>query len=74
VASMNEATKTNRIRGEEFKLRYLSGRVIDIGCGKDLVVPGAIPFDLPKAMPNGYSMISSPSRSTVSIVAIALST
>jgi len=45
---MNEATKTNRIRGEEFKLRYLSGRVIDIGCGKDLVVPGAIPFDLPQ--------------------------
>jgi len=45
---MNEAAKTNRIRGEEFKLRYLSGRVIDIGCGKDLVVPDAIPFDLPQ--------------------------
>ena len=48
MASMNEAAKTNRIRGEEFKLRYLSGRVIDIGCGKDLVVPDAIPFDLPQ--------------------------
>ena len=43
---MDEATKTNIIRGEEFKRRYLSGRVIDIGCGPDLVVPHAIPFDL----------------------------
>jgi SAM-dependent methyltransferase len=45
---MDEATKTNRIRGEDFKRRYLSGRVIDIGCGTDLVVPHAIPFDRPQ--------------------------
>jgi SAM-dependent methyltransferase len=42
---MYETTKTNRVRGEEFKHRYLSGRVIDIGCGADLVVPCAVPFD-----------------------------
>lgn len=42
---MDEATKTNRIRGEEFKRRYFSGQVIDIGCGPDLVVPHAVPFD-----------------------------
>jgi SAM-dependent methyltransferase len=34
--------------GEEFKRRYLSGRVIDIGSGGDLVVPHAVPFDLPQ--------------------------
>jgi SAM-dependent methyltransferase len=43
---MDEATKTNRARGDEFRHRYLSGRVIDIGCGPDLVVPHAVPFDL----------------------------
>jgi SAM-dependent methyltransferase len=45
---MDEASKTNRIRGEEFKRRYFSGRVIDIGYGGDLVVPHAVPFDLPQ--------------------------
>ncbi|MGH7071491.1 MAG: methyltransferase domain-containing protein [Acetobacteraceae bacterium] len=45
---MDEATKTNRIRGEEFQRRYLSGHVIDIGCGLDLVVPHAVPFDMPQ--------------------------
>jgi SAM-dependent methyltransferase len=43
---MDEAKKTNSLRGEEFKRRYLAGRVIDIGCGNDLVVPHAVPFDL----------------------------
>ena len=43
---MDEAAKTNRLRSEEFKCRYFSGRVIDIGCGPDLVVPHAVPFDL----------------------------
>lgn len=42
---MDEAKKTNSIRGEEFQRRYFSGRVIDIGCGPDLVVPHAVPFD-----------------------------
>lgn len=45
---MDEARKTNSIRGEEFGGRYFSGRVIDIGCGRDLVVPHAVPFDLPQ--------------------------
>ncbi len=43
---MDEATKTNRLRGDEFRSQYLSGRVIDIGCGADLVVPYAVPFDI----------------------------
>jgi len=42
---MDEATKTSQIRGEDFAERYLSGRVIDIGAGEDLVVPHAEPFD-----------------------------
>jgi SAM-dependent methyltransferase len=45
---MNEASKTNRIRSDDFKRRYFSGRVIDIGCGGDVVVPHAIPFDRPQ--------------------------
>src|SRR5271166_2368833 len=43
---MDEARKTNVLRGEEFKRRFFAGRVIDIGCGDDLVVPHAVPFDL----------------------------
>jgi SAM-dependent methyltransferase len=42
---MNEASKTNRVRGPAFIAAYLEGRVIDIGCGEDLVVPWAEPFD-----------------------------
>lgn len=41
-----EATKTRAVRGGDFAQRYLQGRVIDIGCGGDLVVPYAEPFDL----------------------------
>ncbi|PKU24455.1 methyltransferase domain-containing protein [Telmatospirillum siberiense] len=40
-----EAQKTNRIRGEKFLQTYFSGRVLDIGCGPDLVTPTAQPFD-----------------------------
>jgi SAM-dependent methyltransferase len=43
---MDEARKTNRLRGEEFGGRFFGGRVIDVGCGPDLVVPNAVPFDL----------------------------
>jgi len=43
---MDEASKTNQFRGAAFKRDYLSGRVIDIGAGPDLVVPHAVPFDL----------------------------
>jgi Methyltransferase domain len=41
-----EATKTRAVRGSDFAQKYLQGRVIDIGCGGDLVVPHAEPFDL----------------------------
>lgn len=44
---MDEASKTNAIRDLGFKKRYLIGRIIDIGCGKDLVCAGAEPFDMP---------------------------
>jgi SAM-dependent methyltransferase len=43
---MDEARKTNSLRGEEFKRRFFAGRVIDVGCGPDLVVPHAVPFDV----------------------------
>lgn len=43
---MYESTKTSKIRSEGFKRTYLSGRIIDIGCGPDLVVPHAVPFDV----------------------------
>ena len=42
---MDEAKKTNTIRGEEFIKKYLCGKVIDIGAGKDLVTPTAESFD-----------------------------
>lgn len=42
----NEASKTNLIRGPEFIETYLSGKVIDIGCGVDRVTDTAEPFDL----------------------------
>lgn len=41
-----EARKTNRRRDETFVRTYLSGTVLDIGCGPDLVVPTATPFDV----------------------------
>jgi SAM-dependent methyltransferase len=43
---MFEAQKTNEIRGTNFARRYFSGSVLDIGCGPDLVVPHARPFDV----------------------------
>ena len=43
---MDESAKTNRLRSAEFHRTYFSGRVIDIGCGPDLVVPHAVPFDV----------------------------
>jgi len=42
---MDEAAKTEKIRGPEFLDKYFSGKVLDIGCGDDLVVPNAVPFD-----------------------------
>jgi SAM-dependent methyltransferase len=42
----DEATKTRTARGEVFARKYLSGRIIDIGCGPDPIAPHAEPFDL----------------------------
>jgi|APSaa5957512535_1039671.scaffolds.fasta_scaffold28475_2 SAM-dependent methyltransferase len=42
---MDEAKKTNKIRGKAFFKKYFSGRVIDIGAGEDLVCEGAERFD-----------------------------
>ncbi len=42
----HEATKTRAIRGADFEKRYLQGRLIDIGCGEDLVADHAEAFDL----------------------------
>jgi SAM-dependent methyltransferase len=42
----DESKKTRLLRGAAFTGLYLRGRVIDIGCGRDLVVPHAEPFDL----------------------------
>jgi SAM-dependent methyltransferase len=41
-----ETSKTRAVRGAQFEARYLQGRVIDIGCGPDLIVPHAEPFDM----------------------------
>jgi SAM-dependent methyltransferase len=43
---MDEALKTNKLRSPEFFTKYLSGKVIDIGAGRDLVTPTAERFDL----------------------------
>lgn len=41
-----EARKTSHVRAADFADRYFAGRVLDIGCGPDLVVPWAQPFDI----------------------------
>ena len=43
---MDEARKTNSLRGPAFITHYLSGKVIDIGAGADLVAPHAERFDI----------------------------
>jgi SAM-dependent methyltransferase len=43
---MNEATKANAVRGPGFVAKYLQGRLIDIGAGRDLVCPWAERFDI----------------------------
>ena len=42
---MNESSKTNAIRGNEFFQLYLNGKVLDIGAGLDPVCKDAIIFD-----------------------------
>lgn len=43
---MDEARKTNALRGEVFVRKFLGGKVIDIGAGKDLVCDSAERFDI----------------------------
>lgn len=43
---VDETTKTNLVRSADFLAKYFSGKVLDIGCGKDIVCPNAQPFDL----------------------------
>lgn len=42
---MRESSKSNQYRSPKFFADYLSGAVLDIGCGNDPVVPNARPFD-----------------------------
>ena len=42
---MDETSKTNRVRGTDFAEKFLRGKVLDIGCGKDIVCHWAQPFD-----------------------------
>jgi SAM-dependent methyltransferase len=42
---MNEASKTRAVRNSDFYSKYMTDSVLDIGCGPDLVVPHATPFD-----------------------------
>lgn len=42
---MYESAKTNKIRGAHFNSSFLSGKVIDIGAGEDLVCAWAEKFD-----------------------------
>lgn len=43
---MHEASKTNQIREANFSEKYLTGNVLDIGAGADLVCPWARGFDV----------------------------
>lgn len=58
--SMKEAQKTSLLRGPDFVARYLQGKVIDIGAGKDLVCPWAEPFDLQHGDANTISRFRPP--------------
>jgi len=44
--SVDEAKKANAVRGPDFAAKYLQGRLIDIGAGRDLVCPWAERFDI----------------------------
>jgi SAM-dependent methyltransferase len=52
---MDEAKKTNEIRGLNFFETYIKGRVIDIGAGSDLVSPDAERFDLEEGDANNIT-------------------
>lgn len=43
---MDECRKSNAIRSDDFRRRYIRGRIIDIGAGRDPVTPAAEVFDV----------------------------
>jgi SAM-dependent methyltransferase len=43
---VNEASKTNLVRGPDFISKFFAGSVVDIGCGTDPVVAHARQFDV----------------------------
>ena len=49
---MKESAKSKKHRDADFYTRYFKGRTIDIGCGDDLVVADAEPFDMPQGDAN----------------------
>ena len=58
---MHESTKTNAIRGYEFIDTYLSGKVLDIGAGSDLVCQSAERFDKDEGDANQITKYLKPS-------------
>ncbi len=58
--NFGETSKTNRLRSPEFIKKYLSGKVIDIGGGNDLVHPSAERFDIEDGDANHITRYRSP--------------
>ena len=56
---MDEASKTERIRGPEFSDQYFSGKVLDIGCGDNLSFQTRFHLIRSRAMPKIFWIISS---------------
>jgi len=53
---MNETSKTNKYRDKQYFDRYLSGKLIDIGCGKEPVCPSAERFDVEHGDANNITL------------------
>ncbi len=54
---MDEASKTERIRGPEFRAKYFSGTVLDIGCGDTWLFPMRFLLIRSRAMPKIFWII-----------------
>ena len=57
---MKESSKTQRVRDSKFAERFLTGRVIDIGAGDDLICPWAERFDLEQGDANEITLYREP--------------
>jgi len=68
---MDEALKTRGVRSQDFYQKYLSGRVIDIGAGKDLVCDHAEGFDVEDGDANCITKYREKRVTTLYIVVIA---